>query len=156
LLSDRDRQGRVLALDVGETRTGVAVSSADRRHASPLSVLDTKGLLAIGKELSGLIADYEIDTLVIGLPLLADGSEGQQARRTRSLSSKMLEAITGCTDMDALRQGLEVVYFDERQSSSEAKRAGHSMGMSERDMRGKLDGQAAAVILARYLDTMNG
>ena len=136
---------RILALDIGEVRVGLALSDMARQQASPLQVLDTIQLCANNKALKTVIEDYEVDTLVIGLPLLADGSEGSQARRTRNLTAKIL------VDLDVLR----IIFFDERQSSKIAKDSGHSLGISEKDMRGKLDSHAAAAFLQAYLDTID-
>lgn len=143
---DKSKNGRILALDIGEVRTGVALSCANGQHASPFQVLDTKQLCSNNKELHTIVADYEVDTVVVGLPLQDGGSEGSQARRTRNLAQKML------TGMDVLN----IIFFDERQSSKIAKSAGHSMGLSEKDMRGKLDSHAAAAFLQSYLDTIEG
>jgi len=114
-------------------------------EASALQVLNTKELCLNNKELHTLIEDYEIDTIVIGLPLLADGSEGQQARRTRSLAAKILKGKD---------QSIQVEFFDESQSSKTAQRRGHDLGFNMKDMRGKLDAHAAAVFLQAYLDTI--
>jgi len=153
---------RILALDIGEVRTGIALSDVDRLNATALQVMDTQGLCADNSKLHELIADYEVGSLVIGLPLLADGSEGSQARRTRSLAAKMLQGMdalchlgedscTGCTD----ERVFPVIFFNEQQSSKQAKDLGHKLGLSERDMRGKVDSFAAAVFLQRYLDTID-
>ncbi|MCL2379302.1 MAG: Holliday junction resolvase RuvX [Coriobacteriia bacterium] len=143
---------RVLALDIGEVRTGLALSGTDRLHANALQVMDTKDLCADNAGLHAVIADYQVGSLVVGLPLLADGSEGSQARRTRSLAAKMLQGV------DTLVHGgqqLPIIFFSERQSSSQARQLGHSMNLSERDMRGTLDSFAAAIFLQEYLDTID-
>ena len=135
---------RILALDIGEARTGLALSDAARQHASPFKVFDTVQICADNKELRTLIDDYEVGVLLVGLPLLADGSEGSQVRRTRSLAAKMLAGL----------DTLNIVFFDERKSSHQAKSSGHSLGLTEKDMRGKLDAHAAAAFLQAYLDTI--
>jgi putative Holliday junction resolvase len=134
---------RILALDIGETRTGLALSDADLRHATPFDVLSTAQLCTDNRRLREVIEDYEVLRLLIGLPLLADGSEGSQARRVRNLAAKMLVGIES-----------KVTFFDERSSSISAKAKGHELGLSERDMRGKLDSHAAAAFLQIYLDTI--
>lgn len=154
---------RILAIDIGEKRTGLAVSSADARHASALQVIETKAALGSNKILSDIIKDFEIAKIIVGLPLLADGSEGQQARRTRSLAARLLAADVDCsqrshhisfTDNSDTRT-IPIIFFDERTSSKSAKDAGHSAGLSEKDMRGKLDAHAAAAFLQVYLDTID-
>ena len=139
---------RIMALDIGEVRTGIALSDTGRNHASALQVLDTKVLCKEGKVLNGLIADYEVDTLLIGLPLLEDGSEGSQARRTRSLADKMLGALSKAGNVDALH----ILFYDERKSSKQAKEYAWALDLNEREMRGKLDSHAAANFLQNYLD----
>ena len=138
---------RVMALDIGEVRTGIALSDADKKHASALQVLDTGELCRNGRALHELIADYEVDTLLVGLPLLKDGSEGSQARRTRSLAAKMFDALSKIGSMDALH----ILFYDERESSSRAKEYGRVLDLSEKEMRGKLDSHAAASFLQSYL-----
>jgi len=137
--------GRILALDIGEVRTGLALSDAKQQFASALQVLETKKLCANNRELQDVIDDYEIATILVGLPLELDGSEGSQARRVRNLAAQMLSS------MDTLR----IIFFDERLSSKEATAQGHEQGLSTKDMRGKLDAFAAAVFLQAYLDTID-
>ena len=138
--------GRILALDVGDARTGLALSDVAGMQASPLTVLDTKALRHDNAQLLNLVTDYEVDYVVVGLPLQADGSEGPQARRVRSLTMQLLRGL------DALTLSPKVVFFDERHSSAQAKEQGHALGLSERDMRGTLDAHAAAQFLQAYLD----
>jgi putative Holliday junction resolvase len=135
-----------MALDVGEVRTGVALSDVACEQASPLKVLETKALRADNRQLIDLITDYEVICLVVGLPLQADGTPGQQARRTQSLTKQLLNGV------DTLANPPTVLFFDERHSSADAKAQGHTLGLSERDMRGVLDSHAAAHFLQAYLD----
>ncbi|MDR1775383.1 MAG: Holliday junction resolvase RuvX [Actinomycetes bacterium] len=137
---------RVLALDIGEVRTGVAVSDAARRAAQALEVLNTRDVQAAGRRLAQVVSDYQVDTLVIGLPLETDGCEGRQARYVRSTAAKLLDAAGGACDAPC-------VFVDERQSSAVATERGHAAGLTEQQMRGQKDSRAAAVILQRYLDT---
>ena len=141
---------RIMALDIGEVRTGIALSDADKKHASAWKVLDTGELCRDGRALRDLITDYEVDSLLVGLPLLEDGSEGSQARRTRSLAAKMFDALSKLGAVDALH----ILFYDERESSSRAKKHGRALDLSEKEMRGKLDSHAAASFLQNYLDEM--
>lgn len=131
-----------MALDIGEKRIGVAVSDAAGKVASPLTVLDAKRALGDGVELRRLIDDYEVERIVIGLPLRMDGTEGPQAARVRRLASRLAQFLP-----------VEMEFADERLSSVEAERMMAAAGLSERDRRGEVDKVAAAVFLQSYLDS---
>ncbi|NTU70817.1 MAG: Holliday junction resolvase RuvX [Coriobacteriia bacterium] len=132
---------RVLALDIGEKRIGVAVSDVTGTVATPLVVLDAKAALGDGLSIKRVADDYEVELLVVGLPRSLDGTEGPQAAKVRS-AAKRIESLIG----------LPVAFVDERLSSSEATKAMSSAGMTERDMRGRVDMVAAALFLQTYLD----
>ncbi|MDR1413057.1 MAG: RuvX/YqgF family protein [Actinomycetes bacterium] len=166
-------QGRVLALDVGELRCGLALSDVARKHASPLAVLPTADLLRVqpsggGGRLREIVAEWEVAGIVVGLPLESDGSEGSQARHVRALGGKIVAGLGLGLDVGAgLGSGagsraipsapaLSLVWYDERKSSVQAKAAGHEVGLSERAMRGHTDSRAAAVFLQRWLDETKG
>lgn len=129
---------RVLGLDIGEKRIGVAVSDREGRVATPVKVLaahDTRALRS-------LIEEYGAGMVVAGLPLAMDGGEGVQARRVREFA-------------DALARDLPVPlrYFDERLTSVQARRAMSEAGVTDRGKRGKLDMLAASLMLQAYLDS---
>jgi len=142
-------RGRILALDVGEVRTGIALSDVARKNATPLQVLDTKQALGNNSVLRHIIEDYEIDTIIVGLPLDEgggeDGAENQQSRRIRTLTQKLLAGLAP----------LPQHYVNERLSSKIAQSRGRDLDLSVKDMRGKLDAHAAAAILEGYLDTIS-
>ncbi len=131
---------RVLALDIGERRVGVAVSDPSGRVATPATIVDTRDLRDAAV-LQRLIQDYEPELLLVGLPLSLDGTEGPQARRVRAEASALSE-----------RAGLPVQFADERLTTSQAARVMQEVGMSERDRRGKLDAVAASLFLQAWLD----
>jgi putative Holliday junction resolvase len=135
---------RVLGLDIGERRVGTALSDAQRRIATPLNVLDVRDLLE-GPALPDLVEEYEIERVVVGLPMSLDGEEGPQAALVRKSGDEL-----------ARRLRIPVEYRDERLSSAEAKRRMAEAGVSSRDMRGKTDMLAAALILQSYLDAEAG
>lgn len=90
-----------------------------------------------------IIEDYEIDQVVVGLPLSLDGTEGPQAQRVRQVAGEI-----------AARLQLPVHFYDERFSSVEAGRAMQAAGLSERQKRGSVDMVAAALLLQGYLDSL--
>jgi putative holliday junction resolvase len=133
---------RVLALDIGEKRIGVAVSDAGGRVAVPLAVLDARRVLGDGRDLIRLLEDYDdVDHIVIGLPRSLDGSEGPQAARVRTAAHR-IEALSG----------LPVAFTDERLSSAEAGRRMAESGADSRKRRGSVDMVAASLFLQSYLD----
>ncbi len=132
---------RVVGLDIGEVRTGVAVSDPEERVANPITVLDTKRLLADPRPLRELVRESDVGMLVVGLPLTMAGEEGPQARRVRELGDRLA---------DLLR--LPVEYADERLSSAEAQRVLRAAGRTEREQRGIADMIAAALLLQTWLD----
>ena len=132
---------RVLALDIGRKRTGVAASDAAGGIASPVAVLDSNEVFQNGRGFRRVLEDYEPELLVVGLPVSMDGEENEHAAWVRERAAEISRTT-----------GIPVEFQDERLSSSEAKRIMREAGMSERDMRGKLDMVAASVFLRAYLD----
>lgn len=132
---------RVLALDIGEKRLGVAISDPERRVATPLVVLDTRSEMGGAKELRRLIEDYEASDIVIGLPLTLAGEEGGQAKEVRRLAARLAQFLP-----------IPMTFADERLSSAEASRRMAEVGADSRKRRGSVDKVAAAIFLQGYLD----
>lgn len=132
---------RVLALDIGEVRVGVAVSDPDARVASPVCVLSAAEVLAHAVTFRRVLEDWEPELLVCGLPRTMAGEEGPQAERIRAQAEKISQSC-----------GLPLEFADERLSSAEAKRILREQGLSERAMRGKVDSVAAGLFLQSWLD----
>ena len=135
--------GRVLALDYGRRRIGVAASDPLRVLAQPRGVAPAgEPPTEPGAELLDLIRDLEPTLIVVGLPLHMDGSEGEMAAEVRRFVER-LGAVTG----------VATVVRDERLTSVEAERAIREMGLPKhkREDRGLRDALAAAVLLEDYL-----
>lgn len=132
---------RVIGLDIGDVRTGVAVSDPDARVANPITVLDTKRLLADVRPLRELVEEGDARQLVIGLPMTLAGEEGPQAVRVRQIGDRLASML-----------GIPAAYVDERLSSAEAKRVLQAAGRSEKEQRGMVDMVAAALLLQTWLD----
>lgn len=132
---------RVMALDIGEVRVGVAVSDPAERVASPVCVLPANEVLANAKSFRLLLEDWEPELLLCGLPLTMAGEEGPQAARVRDCAQRIAAAC-----------GLPCEFADERLSSREAKRSLREKGYDERAMRGKVDMIAASLFLQAWLD----
>lgn len=132
---------RVMALDIGEVRVGVAVSDPAQRVASPVCVLPADEVLANARSFRLLLEDWEPELLLCGLPLTMAGEEGPQAERVRACAGRIAAAC-----------GLPCEFADERLSSREAKRSLREKGYDERAMRGKVDMIAASLFLQAWLD----
>ncbi|MCL1847766.1 MAG: Holliday junction resolvase RuvX [Coriobacteriia bacterium] len=134
---------KVLALDIGEKRIGIACGDTDTRVAVPLTTLQASEVLSNSAAFREIIEERQPGLLVIGLPISLDGTEQQQAKRVR----KIAEKITKMLD-------LPLVFQDERLSSSEARRLLRESGCTEREMRGKIDMLAATYFLQAYFDLL--
>lgn len=132
---------RIMALDIGETRIGIAVCDPGERVASPVCVVPTSEVVSGAKPFRRILEDWEPELLLCGLPYTMAGEEGPQAGRIRQVARRIGEACN-----------LPVEFVDERLSSREAKRSLREKGMTERDMRGKIDMIAASLFLQVWLD----
>ena len=132
---------RILALDIGQARVGIAVSDPGERVASPVCVLPASEVLGNAKPFRRVLEDWEPELLLCGLPYTMAGEEGPQAARIRAVAQKISAAC-----------GLPCEFADERLSSREAKRSLREKGLIEREMRGKIDMIAASLFLQAWLD----
>lgn len=132
---------RIMALDIGEKRIGVAVSDPAETVASPLCVLPAAEVMAEAASFRRLLEDWEPQLLLCGLPQTLSGEEGPQAQRIRAQAKAIGE-----------RTGIPVEFADERLSSVEAKRSLREGGLNEKAMRGKVDMVAASFFLQTWLD----
>ena len=134
--------GRILGVDPGEKRIGVAVSDPLGMTAAPLRVLNHVSRAVDAAGVAQLAAEQGAVLIVIGQPLDESGlGESPEARR----AARFAEAVRAQTD-------LPVILWDESMSTSDARDIRRSMGVSRRKRSGHLDDLAAAVILQSYLD----
>ncbi|QAA75987.1 MAG: Putative pre-16S rRNA nuclease Yqg [Candidatus Bipolaricaulis sibiricus] len=132
---------RVLGLDIGDRRVGIALSDETGTIASPHGVYTRRSPGEDVHHLAQLAREAGAVALVVGLPLHMDGTEGEQVAKTRALA----EAV-------ARDAGLPVHYVDERLTSSEADRAMVEGGLSRRARRERSDTLSAVLILQAWLD----
>ena len=137
---------RVLALDLGTKRIGVAVSDRSGTIATPLTVLTRSGRRADDHaRIAVLVAEEEAELVVVGLPLSLDGRSGPAAK-----------AAQAETDLLAAALPVPVESFDERLTTVTAERALMEAGMRTEGRRRVVDKVAAAVILQAWLDRRAG
>ncbi len=134
-------RGRVLGVDPGEARVGVAVSDEGRLLARPLPTIDVRGDRQVAGEIAELVRTMEVDTIVVGYPIRMDGTVGPRAVRARELAVAIEDAAPA-----------RLVLRDERLSSAEAERMMRERGEKARGRKGRVDELAASVILQGYLD----
>ena len=132
---------RILGLDHGERRIGVAVSDATGSIATPHSVIDRRAD-AVAEVLRTLIDEYDVELIVIGLPVLLSGEEGAAAEAARAFADTVGEAT-----------GLPVALQDERFTTVTAEDALLEGGVRRSERREVRDKVAAAVMLQGYLDS---
>lgn len=133
---------RILAMDIGDVRCGIAVSDPAGKVASPVCVLPTNEVMAVASSFQRVLEDWEPDILLFGLPISMDGQENDQAAHIREMAEHI-----------ASETGIEHDFADERLSSSEAKRTLREMGYDEKRMRGKVDMVAASIFLQTWIDS---
>ncbi len=131
-----------LAVDYGSKRIGLAVGDTETRLAVPLSTIEASGgVTADARAVLNLIADYEAEEVVIGLPLNMHGTEGEQAKVSRRFGDELSRL-----------SGKPVHYWDERLSSIEAKELLEQTDLTTKKRKARLDRVAAQVILQEFLD----
>ncbi|MBR6165533.1 MAG: Holliday junction resolvase RuvX [Clostridia bacterium] len=132
---------RIVALDIGDVRIGVAVSDASRMIATPVEVITRVGWGPDTRKILEICNRYETTQVVSGLPLNMDGSEGFQAKKVRELCRQLEQA------------GLTVFFQDERLSTVAAEDTLLEGRMSRQERKDTVDKVAAALILEQWLES---
>ena len=131
---------RIVALDIGDVRIGIAVSDPSRTIASPVEVITRTGWGPDTRLIKQICDRYETAQVLSGLPLNMDGTEGFQARKVRDFCAQLKKA------------GLTVFFQDERLSTVAADDAMLSANLSRADRKSRVDKVAAAIFLQEWLD----
>jgi putative Holliday junction resolvase len=134
---------RILALDHGTKRIGVAVSDELRMMAHPLEYIDAEPFAAALERIRVLVREKEVEIIVVGMPRNMDGSYGEAAARTKEFVNVLRDAIP-----------LPIRTWDERLSSVAANRALSDGGVKKGDRKQKVDAMAAAILLQGFLDSL--
>ena len=143
-LSELPTTGRILALDPGTKRIGVAVCDELRVTTRPVTVITVECWKKLLTRVKELVSEFDAVALVIGLPLESDGSESEMSAKARDMARKF-----------ALSLDIPVVLQDERVTSYEAKGRLWQSGAKNADLRGQVDSEAAAIILSDFLDLLS-
>ncbi len=132
---------RLLGVDYGSVRIGLAISDPDRRLASPLAVHIRSSRDQDADYFRSVVSEEEVGALVVGLPVHLDGREGQKAVEARAFGAWLAETT-----------GLPLTFWDERFSTVEAESALWQAGLTHRKRRARRDRVAAQIMLQAYLD----
>ncbi|MBR1660200.1 MAG: Holliday junction resolvase RuvX [Oscillospiraceae bacterium] len=134
---------RVMAIDYGDARTGLAVSDALRSICGTAFTVAERDPARLAQRIASEVLERGVDTLVLGLPKNMDGSEGPRAEKARAFASTLREAT-----------GLEPVLWDERRSTVEAHAILHANGKRMKQHKNTVDAVAAELLLEGYLGSI--
>ena len=133
---------RLLALDVGEKRIGMAMSDPLGITAQRAGTIDRKAIDETLTRLRDIAVRDGVGMVIVGLPLSMDGSKGKSATSVEGFADKLKCALT-----------IPVILWDERLTTAEGDRLMRSAGMSRKERAGRIDEVAAQLILQSYLDS---
>ncbi len=133
---------RILSLDIGKRRIGIAVSDPLGFVARPVQTLQAFSLNVDVAYIAQLAGELDAELIILGDPIHMSGDPSMMSRRARKYG-----------DLLAQQTGLPVVYWDERLTTVEAQRILQDSGVQPRQARQQIDAVAAAVILQSYLNT---
>lgn len=134
-------RSRILAIDPGSVRLGLAISDTERRIASPLTTYTRRDPQRDAAYFKKVLEDEEIAVIVIGLPIHEDGSEGGQATAARTFGAWLQAAA-----------GVPCVFYDERFTTFVAEAALLDAGLTKKQRKARRDRVAAQLFLQTYLD----
>ena len=139
---DRNRLSRILGLDYGERRIGIALSDPLGIIAKPFTVIDRKITTDYISQLSDIILKNQVTAIVVGLPLTLMGKKSKQTEIVLSFINQLKEILS-----------IPVIAIDERLSSVAAKKSLQKQAIKTGHNKGRIDETAAAIFLQEYLDS---
>ena len=140
---------RILGIDLGEKRTGAAVTDPTGTLAGGLELIEAEGLNKLAEKIMDLAGQYDVCAIVLGYPVNMNGTKGEKALRAEKFKEK-LEKIIGEKELE-----ISVVLFDERLSTSLAHVYMNETGIKGKNRKQKIDMLSAQIILQDYIDKTN-
>ncbi len=134
-------QGRVLAIDMGSKRVGLAVSDELRLTVRTLPALPRTPWKRLLSSLNELCVQFDVQSIVLGLPLRLDGTEGDAAREVRRVAHNL-----------QLTLKIPLFFQDERLTSKDAESSLRERGFREGEISDRVDSEAASIILNDFLE----
>lgn len=144
-IADAPREGRLLCLDPGTKKIGVAVSDEIQLTVRPVRLIKRRSWKNLLEKIAELVARYDAAALVVGLPLGFEGGETEMSMDARDMARKF-----------SLSLELPVYLHDERLSTYTARGHLWKLGKDGKELRERLDAEAAAVILSDFIETRDG
>lgn len=139
----KNTTGKLLGVDFGDTRTGLAVSDPSRLLASGIGLISPGGIEKTADAVAELAREHRVVAIVVGLPVNMDGSEGSRAQRCRKFARLVEE-----------RTSLPVALFDERMTTMTAARYLNETGTHGKKRKAVIDTLSAQIILQNCLDRL--
>lgn len=133
----------ILGLDIGDARTGVAISDELGIAAHPLCTIRRKSRNAVIAELQGLVAAHKVERIVVGLPLQLNGEAGKQAQKVKKFAEKLEQQIN-----------LPIAFWDESFTTVEASQILRGTKKRRKKRKQIIDQVAAVLILEGYLEEL--
>ena len=134
---------RILAADFGDARTGLAICDSSETIASPIGNADGKGIHGTAEAVARTAEERRAELVVVGLPVNMDGTEGKRAEKCRTFA--------GALKSELEETGIDVVLWDERNTTVQAYRNLLAAGVPGSKKRGIIDSEAARIILDSYM-----
>ncbi|MFH1782362.1 MAG: Holliday junction resolvase RuvX [Candidatus Omnitrophota bacterium] len=133
---------RIIGLDVGEKRVGVAVSDALNITAQGIDTIERKNDSVLLEKIRSLVKEYEVSKIIVGMPLNMNGSKGKSALAIRDFSDKLKHELK-----------IDIELIDERLTSAQGERLLIQADVSRKKRKLAIDKIAAQLILQTYLDS---
>ena len=138
---------RILGIDHGEARVGVAASDELGMMAHPVETIHVKQTDPVAR-IAELAKDMKVEKIVVGLPLRISGERGTAAEKVEKFADQIRKSLS--------EEDIPIVMHDERLTTVEAQRQLHEAGRTVKNSRNVIDQAAAVVILQDYLDSQSG
>ena len=135
----------ILGLDIGDARTGVAISDELGIAAHPLCTIQRKSRKAVLAEIQKLVTAHKVEQIVVGLPLQLDGETGTQAKKVKRFAEKLAQQVN-----------LPIAFWDESFTTFEAAQILRGAKKRRKKRKQVIDQVAAVLILEGYLEELRG
>ena len=135
--------GRILGLDYGSKRIGIALSDPLKRIAQPFGAFSAVPEADVLEKIASLIREQDVETVVVGFPLTLRGGKSRFTERVELFAGELAKAIS-----------VPVAFWDERLSSQQAQRILHQMGRKPSREKAAVDVLSAVLVLQQYLDCL--
>ena len=131
----------ILSIDHGLKRIGLAIGNSDRKIATPISHINNMSEIFVIDQIKSIVKDYEIEEIIIGIPLDEDGNESLQSDKVRKFAYLLKKNVN-----------LKLFGIDERFSSVDSEKILIDVDLSRKKRKKNIDSLSASIILQRYFD----